>query len=195
MEFKLSGYPKANAQLDDTIIISRLSLFLTSDCGINNPIYKKENDFYLRDLRGPQKIKLFSKFDLKNLFPEYEDSHKVDDLWRKFYYIYNSIKDNKLVHYEIETLTKEWLNDFLKLYHRKHVTPYMHAFTFHLKEFVEIYGDINAFNQQGHEKLNDITTLQYFKSTNIKCKARSNFLMQLIEKRNRSEIFKLKTNI
>ncbi len=38
----------------------------------------------------------------------------------------------------------------------------------HLHEFVELYGDVNLFNQQGLEKLNDQTTTQFFRGTNKK---------------------------
>ena len=44
---------------------------------------------------------------------------------------------------------------FLKLYPTKHVTPYMHALRWHVPEFIEMYGKISPFTQQGLEKLND----------------------------------------
>ncbi len=59
----------------------------------------------------------------------------------------------------------------------------MHAFVAHLHEFVHLYKDINAFNCQGIEKLNDMSTLQFFKGTN----KRETALHQMIKKRNRME--------
>lgn len=92
---------------------------------------------------------------------------------------------------DIELQTKSWLADYLRTYHRKNVTPYIHVFQAHLYEFVELYGDINSFNQQGHEKFNDLTTIQYFKSTNKKLTANSGFLLQLLQKRNRIELINM----
>lgn len=59
----------------------------------------------------------------------------------------------------------------------------MHAFVSHLHEFVHLYKDINAFNCQGLEKLNDLSTGQYFKGTNKQDTA----LHQMLKKRNRME--------
>ena len=36
----------------------------------------------------------------------------------------------------------------------------------HIPEFLEKYKDVNVFNIQGLEKLNDFTTEYFFKSTN-----------------------------
>ena len=53
----------------------------------------------------------------------------------------------------------------------------MHIFVAHLHEFKSINGAINSFNIQGLEKLNDLTTSQFFRATNRKktnkCKKRS----------------------
>ena len=55
---------------------------------------------------------------------------------------------------------------FLKLYPTKHVTPYMHGLRWHVLGFIEMYGKICPFTQQGLEKLNDKTTKDFFGSTN-----------------------------
>ena len=60
----------------------------------------------------------------------------------------------------------------------------MHAFECHLHEFVQELGDINSFNQQGHEKLNDMTSVQYFRGTN----RHKEYLDQILNKRNRLEL-------
>ena len=54
--------------------------------------------------------------------------------------------------------------DFSSLYSKKHITPYMHLLECHLHEFVHMLGDVNSFNQQGHEKVNDMTTKDYYLS-------------------------------
>ena len=81
------------------------------------------------------------------------------------------MKLNKIIHsqtvssVEIETFkrsAKEWLQQFLTIYQTKHVTPYMHAMVAHLPEFMELYGSVAPFTQQGLEKLNDVYTKYYF---------------------------------
>ena len=55
----------------------------------------------------------------------------------------------------------------------------------HVPEFLKLYGNISTFNQQGLEKLNDVTPKQFQRSTNhhdIQA------LQQILEKRNRIEM-------
>ena len=42
----------------------------------------------------------------------------------------------------------------------------MHALSQHVPEFLELYGNINCFNQQGLEKYNDQCSKDYFRSSN-----------------------------
>ena len=43
----------------------------------------------------------------------------------------------------------------------------MHAFAFHVPQFLHLYdGNITIFNQQGLEKLNDVTTKHFQRGTN-----------------------------
>ena len=53
-----------------------------------------------------------------------------------------------------------------QIHQAKDVTPYIHAFSMHVGEFIQLYGNIAALNQQGLEKLNDVMTKQYQRSTN-----------------------------
>ena len=136
-----------------------------------------------RDLVGPDKIKLFEAFDLKEIIPEHDNLESLQKLWDDFFEIITAVKRVELSHIEVKQSTEEWLDLFLTIYNKTTVTPYIHAFVAHLHEFVFLYKDINAFNLQGLEKLNDMTTYQYFKGTN----KRDNYLMQIMKKRNRME--------
>ncbi|RNA17410.1 hypothetical protein BpHYR1_013024 [Brachionus plicatilis] len=68
---------------------------------------------------------------------------------------------------------------------RLHVTPYIHAFCSHVHQFQKFHGDINLFNLQGLGKLNDQTTIQYFKASN----KREKTIEQLIQRRLRIDDF------
>ena len=50
--------------------------------------------------------------------------------------------------------------------------------SFHIPELYRKYGPLNYFSGQGLEKLNDMTTSQYFKSTNKKV----GFTKQILER-------------
>ena len=69
--------------------MSKFSNFLIKSCNLNTPIFLKENDFQLRDLRGPQKIKLFEGLKKHEMFPQFENGQNVQNLWEEFYKIYN----------------------------------------------------------------------------------------------------------
>jgi len=54
----------------------------------------------------------------------------------------------------------------------------------HLAEFISAFGDVDVFNIQGLEKLNDLTTQQYFRGTNKQFIA----MQTLVSRRLRNEI-------
>lgn len=136
-----------------------------------------------RDLMGPDKARLFENFNLAEIMPDHDKFEAVTNVWKSFYDILNKVKAIELEADQVKERTRQWLKLFLTVYSKTTVTPYMHAFVAHLHEFVHLYKDINAFNCQGLEKLNDISTTQYFKSTN----KRDTALHQMLKKRNRME--------
>ena len=178
--------------VDDVCLDSRPNLkkyisFLQFDLKISRPYYVKDKKIYMRSFNGEEKRKIFSNIELKNLFPDLEKIDLVDRIWKNFYNIYFSIKDNayqKINRIEsIKKNTGEWLELFRKVYQDENITPYIHIFVQHLYEIVDLHEDINLFTMQGLEKLNDMTTKHYFNSTN----KGSNYLTQLLAKRNRME--------
>jgi hypothetical protein len=136
-----------------------------------------------RDLVGPEKHKLFENFSLKEIIPDHEKFDSVVKIWEDFYELMNLVKAIQIDACELKMRTVEWLELYLTVYAKTTVTPYMHAFVTHLPEFVHLYKDINAFNCQGLEKLNDMTTGQFFKGTN----KHETALHQMLKKRNRME--------
>ena len=63
----------------------------------------------------------------------------------------------------------------------------------HIPEFLEKYKDVNVFNIQGLEKLNDFTTEYFFKSTN-KNLTDNKYIEQLMNKKNRIDFYQLNLN-
>ena len=86
---------------------------------------------------------------------------------------------------EFERSVKSWVKKFTSLYQTKDVTPYIHAFAMHVPQFLRLHGNISSFTQQGLEKLNDLTTKSYQRSSN-----HHDFesLKQVLQKHNRLEL-------
>jgi hypothetical protein len=168
----------------------KLKNFITSECKLKNPFYVQGKKFVFRPLSGTEREKIFSKLDLKNLYPNDESFKKRHEIVQNFYTTYCGIRDNVLLVSEIKILTQNFADQFVTLYGSS-LTPYVHCFVSHSHEFRELHGDFNLFNQQGLEKLNDKTTMDYFRSTNrawFKDDHFSNFLVQMMNKRNRNEL-------
>jgi hypothetical protein len=145
------------------------------------------NWYICRDLTGPEKLKLFQNIKIDVVLPKFKNSAKIQKLWSDFYEIaelLSSSNQNEISIQDFENKTKLWLDLFLSLYQKKHVTPYMHALVWHVPEFLHLYKSICPFTQQGLEKLNDKTTKDFFRSTNQRG---IDALFQLVQKRNRME--------
>ena len=155
---------KSNLNIDKYIT------FLKEKCKISFHIYhdKESKELKWRDLTGPEKIRLFEKVDLEPLFPEMPNVSTIQSIWKKFYDIYKKIQSSKPVSstQDLRSLLTSWISLFTSIYQTKNVTPYIHVLITHIPEFLDMYGTIVAFSQQGLEKLNDEVTQDYFRSTN-----------------------------
>ena len=101
-----------------------------------------------------------SKFHLPN-------GKEIQVLWNDFYKLTNHLSQIECDPDDFAKNAKDWVNMFTSIYQKKDVTPYMHALAYHVPEFLKLYnGDLTIFNQQGLEKLNDITTQHFQRGTN-----------------------------
>ena len=109
---------------------------------------------------------------------------KVQELWTEFLEIYLVLQsttalDNERVK-RFQSHVINWMTVFLSVYQTKHVTPYMHLLVSHIPQFLEMYGTLAPFSQQGLEKQNDDLTKDYFRSTNHRdCDALKQMLLKL----------------
>ena len=168
--------------------ISKYENFLHDTCKISFHFYqdKESKNLKWRDLMGTEKLKLLKHIKIPTLFPRFPNGDKVQSIWKEFLEIYNLLRLKAYMSAEeikaFELKTKKWLEKFLEVYQTKHVTPYIHLLTSHIPEMLELHGSLAAFTQQGVEKLNDIITQDYFKSTNHR-----DSLKQIMLKLNRLE--------
>ena len=166
--------------------LSRYESFLNEKCQVHFQWYVSQDTKKLqwRDLSGPEKVRLFHHVDLPDLFPSLPNVQNIQHIWVMFWSLYIRLKKAESGADELQSDIKEWVRDFLTVYQTKNVTPYMHSFANHAPEFIKHYGDVAKFTQEGLEKLNDITTKHYQRSTNHRDQEA---LRQVLEKRNRIE--------
>ena len=127
-------------------------------------------------LQGPDRLKLFNRLDKDDSFllmlksisslDKYEDIYTI---WKDFYSLLKSIKSDQPPDLDIsQAKINNWFRKYVQIYTKDKVTPYIHMFNYHLIDQFKKYGNINFFSTQGLEKLNDLSTQNFFKSTNKK---------------------------
>lgn len=128
--------------------------FLHQSCKIHFKFYtdKTSQGIKWRDLTGPEKIKLFAYIDIPSLFPALEKKVQIQKLWTTFCELINYLNEPDCVAAQFDCRAKAWVCLFTSLYQTKDVTPYIHAFAMHVSQFVNLYGSITMFMQQGLEK-------------------------------------------
>ena len=100
-------------------------------------------------------------------------------LWKDFFSILTSLKSEQLPDLDhVQGLINQWFIQYVSLYTQTSVTPYMHMFNYHLIDQYKKYGNINYFNTQGLEKLNDLSTMDFFKATN----KREDYCFQILKR-------------
>ena len=179
------------SSLDSCYYLPKLESFLHHDCHIPFKFYhcKDVKDLKWRDLMGPEKLVVFSKINLPILFPDLPNINATQLLWEKFKSLYDILQSETICFsnaVKFEQEAKQWVNDFASIYQTKHVTPYMHILAMHVPEFLKCYGNLVTFIQQGLEKLNDQTTVDFARNTNHNHR-NLDALRQLMQKKNRVE--------
>ena len=166
--------------------IATYEKFLNEECKISFRWCADDQKLKWRDLTGPEKHRLFRKINIISLFPAIPKSSNIQELWTSFYDLMKMLTSisHECDANAFDQSAKTWVNNFCAVYQTKHVTPYAHALSMHVSRFLQLHGNISQFSEQGLEKVNDLTTKHYLRSTNHREKEA---LYQLIEKRNRLE--------
>ena len=130
-----------------------------------------------------------------------ETTARFHDVFAEFFRLYALVKcfnDHQLERIrpvdigQLAMRLKRWLRMYVSLGAGATVSPYMHIFVSHTCNFLLLHYDINTFNCQGLEKLNQQLRDFYQHATNKHSgnnKAKSQSLKQLVEKQNRFELF------
>lgn len=171
--------------------LNNLQTFINETCGIPFK-WEVNNDtrqLKYRDFRGPELKMLFSKMDVKKCLPTFEYANEVQSIWTGFYNIYLSLhndcmSDSEIL--EVDNKINTWFGMFTDMYAGKYVTPYIHILRCHVVEILNEHRSVSVYTQEGLEKLNDLSTTNYFSSTNRKGNAA---LQQLLLKTKRLEYY------
>lgn len=169
----------------------QLEFFINNSCKIpfKFTVDKETKKVKWRDLMGPEKQVLFGKIALPELFPKLDNIQATQELWDDFRQLYSVLQMDSVSTEEAETFQQDaekWVKKFTSIYQSKNVTPYIHTMVMHVPEFLIKYKSLVIFTQQGMEKLNDQTTIDFAKSTNHNYH-NLDALKQLMDKRNRIE--------
>ena len=181
-------------RLDDERNTDLYVKFLNEECKIHFAFYTEKESKALkwRDLTGPKKKRLFEHIDVPKLFPSLKNNEAIQKLWKDFAVLTEHLAlseeqlstDQRWSPAKFDEKAKKGVKDFADIYQIKDVTPYMHCLAMHVSQFLELYGNIAKFNQQGLEKLNDLTTIYFQHASNHR---EQEALQQILEKRNRIE--------
>ena len=160
--------------------------FLNTECKIRFKwnVDRDSKEITYRDLTGPEKVRLFKNINIASQFPALPKAEQIGQLWADFFSLNSDINKDECEADELSRKIKSWVKLFITTYQSKDVTPYIHAFSMHVPEFVKLYGNIISFTQQGLEKLNDVSTKQFQRASNHR---NIESLRQMLEKRNRIE--------
>jgi uncharacterized protein YdcH (DUF465 family) len=202
-----------SVKLEERPILNHFFGILTEKCNIRNPYYiikaPGKQEIKLRSLNGDDRVKIFSIINkdgnvLSNFFLQRKDGggyEKIftdlnldneDIVWKDFYKLYRKIKRYPKKEINLVSLKKKlkvWLGFYL-LVKEGSQSPYVHAFTSHFPDMLAKHNNLNFYNQEGLEKLNDFIRIYYFRSSNKNLFNKS-YLHQILNKRNRIEFFKL----
>jgi len=149
--------------------------------------FSKNSDpnFFLKSFSGSKAKKVAKLINAKAL-SSLSDGQKIAALFNDYYRLHFGYCHN--FYFEKTDLLQQrmyqWKKDFNFLFEKSKHTPYLHILTDHVPDSIKKHGDLDVYNIQGLEKLNDQTTAEYFRGTNRK----QDDVQQLAMFRGRNEV-------
>ncbi|KAJ8046834.1 hypothetical protein HOLleu_05640 [Holothuria leucospilota] len=143
----------------------------------------KDSKIQARSFTGPEHRRILANIDLDFLIPGHPKLTQMKQIWGDFRWLVGqfncTLSTNEID--QFQKAAKAWVSLYSQVFLAKDITPYMHVLAYHLPEVMRLYGNPTYFCQQGLEKLNDMVTKWYFRSTNF----RSSSLLQVMQKQHR----------
>ena len=147
---------------------------------------------HMKSMQGPQKTIFFNQINnsstsIKALFKGIHKKIEITKLWSLYWSIHKILRTQKKMHFNfvidyssefVKIKCKELLDLFISIYLKEKVTPYLHVTCHHLHEVHKKYGNLSYWSNEGLEKLNDLSTHDFFSTTNKK----PTFVKQMLER-------------
>lgn len=151
--------------------MSRLESFINETCKIpfQWEVQQDSKKLNYRDLRGPELKTLFKNINILEIIPDSSKATDMQTIWTGFYEIILLLHNDNMLQDEIGRIQSKivlWFKLYTETFPAKNVTPYIHILHCHVVEMLQIHGQISMFTQEGLEKLNDQSTVNFFGSTN-----------------------------
>ena len=193
-------------ELADNIHLKKFFDFIEKICNINFFYYFKNGKWELRSFNSVELKKIFALlFDDKDLFTVLEIDSVIlktenlsvynrllsyNYLLKEFYKLYTDAKND----YDLETIDmfkqrlKKWIFIFSNSgsFNSEKFTPYIHIFSHHLPQMIQLHTNVNLFTCQGLEKLNERIKNVFKFNTN---KQREKYQLQILNHINRNELY------
>jgi hypothetical protein len=153
----------------------------------NEKSKEKDPNFSLKSFSGIQCKKICSNIKIgvlsglteeKNIVSIYNNYYRINQGYTHCFYI----DKTELLQKRID----DWAKEFNSIFPIKDNTVYIHNLKEHIVKKIETDGDINLWNMQGLEKLNDFTTMEFYRKTNRK----DDVVQQILNFRSRLEYYR-----
>ena len=110
-----------------------------------------ENNFILNTFTGDVCRKIAQNFNIEAVLVLGKTGEIISQLFNDYYRIHmNYIHGYYLKNFDkLQPRLNQWKKMFLSVFLEKHITCYIHIFTDHLSEWIQLHGDIDAHNIQG----------------------------------------------
>ena len=147
------GITKATIEIPINSYTKLYEKFLNDKCNIRFRwnIDRESKQIKYRDLTGPEKVRLFTNMNIAEVFPTLKKAKETGELWKKIFSLVSDINKEKCNADELHINITLWVELFLRVYQTKDTTPYIHAFSKHVPQFIQLHGNLISFTQQGLE--------------------------------------------
>jgi hypothetical protein len=185
--------------------LKKFYTILSDKCKITKPYYlssvDKNEKINLKSLNGSERELMFKYFQENTLAEQFSDIDEMKSfslVFNDWWNLYCEIKEYKVADnlIELDKKLRQWLLKYIPFVNtlESTISPYIHIFVFHIKELLELHGNINFYNLQGLEKLNSLQTKVYFCNTN-RHRNDNEYIKQLVDNRNRTDFRNLEGTI
>ena len=177
---------------------------------IPKPYYSSDKElekFKFRDFNGTEYEKIFVFFSspdnyLTKIFPKINMMTKFHLVFNSFWILFSHIKKYRIGEdlNQLDSKLRAWIYSYISFSRTLNSTlsPYLHIFSYHMKELLELHGNINLYNTQGLERLNSTQSSIYFRTSNknpfdksIESTEQSTYIKQIVDIKNRNDFHTL----